>query len=304
MQDVAKDRDKFLGGSDIAAVLNISKFKTRWQLLQEKAGITKSDFNGNAYTEYGNALEPQIRDYINQIWSTDFVEGKIINGYMRYHADGVDYDKGMVLEIKTTSTIHEKVEDYNYYLCQLLTGMELFGYADGILAIYERPEDFNEEFDADRLAVYSIKRKDYEAYIEYIKEEVERFRSDWLRLLDNPLLSEEELQPTKLVEVADKVLALESQIEIYKQIEAEYKAAKAELKAGMEKYRIKRWTTPSGTKITLVPDGEDKTVRELDIDGLKRDLPELFREEENGGYMVLKTKKGKAGYVRITAGKE
>lgn len=304
MQDVTKDRDKFLGGSDIAAVLNISKFKTRWQLLQEKAGITKSDFNGNAYTEYGNALEPQIRDYINQIWSTDFVEGKIINGYMRYHADGVDYDKGMVLEIKTTSTIHEKVEDYNYYLCQLLTGMELFGYADGILAIYERPEDFNEEFDADRLAVYSIKRKDYEAYIEYIKEEVERFRSDWLRLLDNPLLSEEELQPTELVEVADKVLALESQIEIYKQIEAEYKAAKAELKAGMEKYRIKRWTTPSGTKITLVPDGEDKTVRELDIDGLKRDLPELFREEENGGYMVLKTKKGKAGYVRITAGKE
>lgn len=304
MQDVTKDRDKFLGGSDIAAVLNISKFKTRWQLLQEKAGITESDFNGNAYTEYGNALEPQIRDYINQIWSTDFVEGKIINGYMRYHADGVDYDKGMVLEIKTTSTIHEKVEDYNYYLCQLLTGMELFGYADGILAIYERPEDFNEEFDADRLAVYSIKRKDYEAYIEYIKEEVERFRSDWLRLLDNPLLSEEELQPTELVEVADKVLALESQIEIYKQIEAEYKAAKAELKAGMEKYRIKRWTTPSGTKITLVPDGEDKTVRELDIDGLKRDLPELFREEENGGYMVLKTKKGKAGYVRITAGKE
>lgn len=309
MQDVTKDRDKFIGGSDIAAVLNISKFKTRWQLLQEKAGIAESDFKGNAYTEYGNILEPQIRDYINQIWSTDFVEGKIINGYMRYHADGVDYDKGMVLEIKTTSTIHEKVEDYNYYLCQLLTGMEMFGYVDGILAVYERPEDFNEEFDADRLTVYSIKRKDYEAHIEYIKEEVERFRSDWLRLLDNPFLSEEELQPTELVEVADKVLALESQIEIYKQIEAEYKAAKAELKAGMEKYHVKGYTTPpsdkypKGIKLTLVLDGEDTIVRDLDIDGLKRDLPELFRNAEDGGYMVEKVKKGRSGYVRITAKK-
>lgn len=299
MQDVTKDRDKFIGGSDIAAVLNISKFKTRWQLLQEKAGIAESDFKGNAYTEYGNILEPQIRDYINQIWSTDFVEGKIINGYMRYHADGVDYDKGMVLEIKTTSTIHEKVEDYNYYLCQLLTGMEMFGYVDGILAVYGRPEDFNEEFDADRLTVYSIKRKDYEAHIEYIKEEVERFRSDWLRLLDNPFLSEEELQPTELVEVADKVLALESQIEIYKQIEAEYKAAKAELKAGMEKYRIKRWTTPSGTKITLVPDGEPTEKWEIDTDELAKNEPEIYRK-----YLKKVTKKGKAGYVRITAGKQ
>ncbi len=300
MQDVTKDRDKYIGGSDIAAILNISKFKTRWQLLQEKAGFEENDFKGNAYTEYGNILEPKIRDYINQIWATNFVEGKIINGFMRYHADGVDYDKGMVLEIKTTSTIHEKVEDYSYYLCQLLTGMEMFGYTDGILAVYERPEDFNEEFDADRLTIYSVKRKDYEAYIEYIKEEVKRFRSDWLRLLENPFLSEEEMQPTELVEVADKLLALESQLEVYKQIEAEYKSLKAELKAGMEKYRIKRWTTPSGTKITLVPDGEDKTVRELDIDGLKRDLPELFRDSEDGGYMVPKTKKGKAGYVRIT----
>ena len=37
MQDVTKDRDKYIGGSDIAAILNISKFKTRWQLLKEKA---------------------------------------------------------------------------------------------------------------------------------------------------------------------------------------------------------------------------------------------------------------------------
>lgn len=299
MQDVTKDRDKYIGGSDIAAILNISKFKTRWQLLKEKAGVEESDFTGNVYTEYGNVLEPQIRDYINAQWSTNFVEGKIINGYLRYHADGVDYDKGMVLEIKTTSTIHDDVKGYDYYLCQLLMGIEMYGYEDGVLAVYKRPEDFNEEFNADNLTVYHIKKTDYIAYIEYIKEEVERFRADWLRLKENPFLTEEEMQPQEIVEIADKVLALEAQLEIYKAIEKEYKEAKASLKAGMEKYHIKKWETPNGTKITLVPDGEPTEKWEFDIDKFAAENAELYKQ-----YLKKVTKKGKTGYVRITAGKE
>lgn len=299
MQDVTKDRDKYIGGSDIAAILNISKFKTRWQLLKEKAGVEEPSFTGNVYTEYGNVLEPQIRSYINDQCSTKFVEGKIINGYLRYHADGVDYDKGMVLEIKTTSTIHEDVKDYDYYLCQLLMGIEMYGYENGILAVYERPEDFNEEFNSDRLTVYDIKKSDYSAYIEHIKEEVERFRADWMRLMENPFTTEEEFQPKEIVEIADKVLILESQIEIYKQIEKEYKDAKASLKAGMEKYNIKTWTTPSGTKITLVPDGEQTTEKKFNEKQFKEEHPKLYKK-----YCEEVTKKGKAGHVRITAGKK
>lgn len=299
MQDVTKDRDKYIGGSDISAILNISKFKTRWQLLKEKAGVEESDFTGNIYTEYGNVLEPQIRDYINAQFSTNFVEGKIINGYLRYHADGVDYDKGMVLEIKTTSIIHDDVKGYDYYLCQLLMGIEMYGYDDGILAVYERPKDFNEEFNADNLTVYHIKKSDYIAYIEYIKDEVERFRADWLRLKENPFLTEEEMQPQEIVEIADKVLALEAQLEIYKAIEKEYKEAKASLKAGMEKYHIKKWETPNGTKITLVPDGEPTEKWEFDTDKFAEENAELYKQ-----YLNKVTKKGKTGYVRITAGKE
>ena len=299
MQDVTRDRDKYIGGSDIAAILNISKFKTRWKLLKEKAGVEEPSFTGNVYTEYGNELEPKIRSYINDQCSTNFVEGKIINGYLRYHADGVDYDKGMVLEIKTTSTIHEDVKDYDYYLCQLLMGMEMYGYENGILAVYERPEDFNEEFNSDRLTVYNIKKSDYSAYIEHIKEEVERFRADWMRLMENPFTTEEEFQPKEIVEIADKVLILESQIEIYKQIEKEYKDAKANLKAGMEMYNIKTWTTPGGTKITLVPDGEQTTEKKFNEKQFKEEHPKLYEK-----YCEEVTKKGKAGYVRITAGKK
>lgn len=297
MQDVTKDRDKYIGGSDIAAILNISKFKTRWQLLKEKAGVEESSFTGNVYTEYGNELEPKIREYVNAELDHHFIEGKVIDDYLRYHADGVDFNDKCVLEIKTTSDIHDDIWGYKHYLCQLLMGMWMYNYKRGILAVYHRPDDFNKNFDPDRLQIFTIRYEQFEEFWKEIFSEIKRFREDWLKLMENPFMTEEEFQPKEIVEIADKVLILESQIEIYKQIEKEYKDAKASLKAGMEKYNIKTWTTPGGTKITLVPDGEQTTEKKFNEKQFKEDNPELYER-----YCEETTKKGKAGYVRITAG--
>lgn len=299
MQDVTKDRDKYIGGSDIAAILNISKFKTRWQLLKEKAGVEEPSFTGNVYTEYGNELEPKIREYVNAELDHHFVEGKVIEDYLRYHADGVDFNDKCVLEIKTTSDIHDDIWDYKRYLCQLLMGMWMYNYKLGILAVYHRPDDFDTNFDSNRLQIYTIRWEQFEEFWGYVYLEIKRFREDWLKLMENPFMTEEEFQPKEIVEIADKVLILESQLEIYKQIEKEYKDAKASLKAGMEKYNIKTWTTPSGTKITLVPDGEPTEQWDFDKDKFAQENPDLYTH-----YLKRTTKKGKAGYVRITAGEK
>nr|DAG81049.1 MAG TPA: Exonuclease [Caudoviricetes sp.] len=299
MQDVTKDRDKYIGGSDIAAILNISKFKTRWQLLKEKAGVEESSFTGNVYTEYGNELEPKIREYVNAELDHHFVEGKVIEDYLRYHADGVDFNDKCVLEIKTTSDIHDDIWDYKHYLCQLLMGMWMYNYKLGILAVYHRPDDFDTNFDSNRLQIYTIRWEQFEEFWGYVYLEIKRFREDWLKLMENPFMTEEEFQPKEIVEIADKVLILESQLEIYKQIEKEYKDAKASLKAGMEKYNIKTWTTPGGTKITLVPDGEPTEQWDFDKDKFAQENPDLYTH-----YLKRTTKKGKAGYVRITAGEK
>lgn len=299
MQDVTKDRDKYIGGSDIASIMNISKFKTRWQLLKEKAGVEESSFTGNVYTEYGNELEPKIREYVNAELDHHFVEGKVIDDYLRYHADGVDFNDKCVLEIKTTSDIHDDIWGYKHYLCQLLMGMWMYNYKRGVLAVYHRPDDFNKNFDSDRLQIFTIRYEQFEEFWKEIFSEIKRFREDWLKLMENPFTTEEEFQPKEIVEIADKVLILESQIEIYKQIEKEYKDAKASLKAGMEKHNIKTWTTPSGTKITLVPDGEQTTEKKFNEKQFKEEHPKLYKK-----YCEEVTKKGKAGHVRITAGKK
>ncbi len=281
--------------SDVPIIMGLSPFKTRWQLLQEKAGIVQNNFSGNAYTEYGNVMEPKIRDYINKMFNCNFVEDKEEHGFMRYHYDGLDRKATLALEIKTTSQIYEDISGYKKYLVQLLTGIKMAGINAGILAVYERPENFDEEFDASRLTLFSIGLDEYESLVTDIEIACQCFWSDLETLKENPFMTEEDLQPFPVIAEAQIVCQLEEQLAEMKDIEMQCKAAKENLKKAMESYNIKTWTTPNGTKITLVPDGENRKVREFDLKRFEADNSALMEP-----YMVDKVKKGRAGYVKIT----
>ena len=295
MDTVRDERWRYIGGSDIAAIMGISPFKTRFQLLQEKARIVEPDFKGNEYTEYGNKLEPLIRDYVNETLNRNFAPDVLIDGDFRFNFDGLDKEHNEILEIKTTSQIHEKLEDYKVYLVQLLPYMRSVGAEKGYLAVYERPEDFDETFNPLLLTVYEVLRSDYSDLLEEIDKEVDRFKKDLEKLRKNPFLTEEDLQPKEVVEYAEKVILLEQKLQNMKMLEGELKSAKAELKRLMQENGIKKWVTPSGTKVTLVPDGEDTVVSAFNEKRFKAENPEMY-----GKYIEEKIKPGRAGYVRIT----
>lgn len=297
MQAVTIDRDKYIGGSDIPIIMGISPFKTRFDLLLEKAGLKENDFTGNVYTEYGNIMEPKIRDYININRTDKFKEGKYIENDIRCHTDGINSDT--VLEIKTTSQIHEKVEDYKVYLVQLLFYMEYNKREFGKLAVYERPSNFDEKFDAGRLTQYDIRLQDFKDLLEQINKAVEQFRIDLARVKENPFITEEELLPIDLTELSNKVVTLENQLTEMKQVEAKLKELKTQLKVAMEKNNIKTWETPNGVKITLVADGEDKVVRKFNEQLFKENNLDLWDE-----YSEDIVQKGRTGYVKITLPKE
>ena len=297
MQAVTIDRDKYIGGSDIPIIMGISPFKSRYDLLLEKAGLKEDDFTGNEYTEYGNVLEPKIREYINTTYDKEFVEGKHYNGDIRIHTDGEDKD--CILEIKTTSQIHDNLDDYKVYLVQTLFYMQETNKNKGMLAVYHRPDDFNESFDKTRLSVYGIDINDYKDLLEQINKAVDKFRIDLEKVKENPFITEEELLPVDLTELSNKVLTLENQLAEMKKIEAQAKDLKAQLKVAMEKAGTKTWETPNGTKITLVPDGEDKVVKKFNEKLFKDNNLDLWDE-----YSEEVVQKGKPGYVRITLPKE
>jgi hypothetical protein len=178
----------------------------------------------------------------------------------------------------------------------------------GLLAVYDRPEDLSEEFDVDRLQLFNISLENYTELCAEISDACERFIEDLAKVKDNPFITEDELLPSDITEITRRILAFEDQIKYMKDVEAQIKTEKARLKSAMEAASVKSWTTPNGYKITLVPDSEDKAVEEeyLNLEQMKKDLPDLFISYDNGGYMERRTviKKGKSGYVLITPPKK
>ena len=293
--DVSIDRDKYIGGSDLPVIMGISPFTKRFQLLLEKAGLKERDFHGNKYTEYGHIIEPQIRAYINLCYSPEFRPSRVIDGDLRLHTDG--FNGECVLEIKSTSDIHPTVDGYRIYLVQLVKYMEKHKVTKGILAVYERPEDFSTEFDPLRLQVFEIALDDYKSLLAKVNSEIDRFRADLERLKENPLLTEQDFLPVGegMVALSNKIVAFEKQLAAMKEIEQKCKEAKQTLFNEMVKHDIKTWTTPNGTKITRVDAVEGSTKTEFDAAAFKKENPDTYKL-----YLREKKTSGRAGYVKVT----
>lgn len=296
--DVSIDRDQYIGGSDIPAILGISKFKTRWQCLLEKAGLEEHKSVSTRYTNYGHDIEPIIREHINLTYGTEFIPCRVINGDLRLHTDG--FNGECVLEIKSTSDVHATVDGYKTYLVQLIKYMEQCEVTKGILAVYNRPETMSLELDAERLQVFEIRLEDHKLLLNHVNRELDRFRGDLERLKANPLLSEQDFLPSgSLVALADKVATFENQLAQMKEIEAQLKEAKKALYNEMLKRNIKHWTTPNGTKVTMVAEvpASTKTVTEFDAESFKAENPAMYD-------MYLRQKEvkknGRAGYALVT----
>lgn len=303
-ESVKKDRYKFIGGSDMPAVMGISPFTKRFDLLMQKAQIADDTFEGNEYTRYGDIMEPKIREFLNESKGCDFKEDKRIADDIpigrRYHADGYSEFMDCVLEIKTTSQVHDDVNDYTVYLVQLLFGMEMFDCEDGLLAVYERPKDFEEEFDPDRLMLYPIKASDFKGLQEDMESAIKLFCDDLTALKENPFLQENEL-PSRcgIIPVAQMVESLEMKMAMFKELEKEYKAAKEKLCEAMEKYGIKSWRTDNGFLFSHVAKGQDTEVETFDGESFAADHPKLWKK-----YQVKSIKKGSKSYVRVTKPKK
>lgn len=191
--DVTIDRFKWIGGSDIPAIMGISPFTTRFDLLLFKAELKENDFKGNEYTRYGQIMEPKIRNYINKEYKLKYRPSKheFIEKRYRCHTDGED--KSSILEIKTTSKDCKTIRGYKIYLVQLLFYMYNIGKEEGKLVVYIRPEDFNEDLDTERIKIFNIRLEDYKDLVQEIEEAVIKFKKDIKRVLDNPLIEEWEL---------------------------------------------------------------------------------------------------------------
>lgn len=315
MQDTVKiDRHKYIGGSDIPIIMGISPFKSRYDLLLEKAQIKENDFEGNVYTEYGNVMEDKIREHINLYHNLTrglkrFTEAEHkfkyerngTKGNIRLHTDGENSET--ILEIKTTSQLKETVDDYKVYLVQLLTYMYYTQRPNGLLAVYERPEDLSTDFNPDNLHIYEIQLGDYKELMDEILDAIELFLVDLEKVKANPFITEAELLPQDITSITNRILKLEDRLKSYQQIEKQIKDEKENLRQAMIEHKVEKWETPNGIKVTLVPDTPAKTTVKtvFNEDKFKENYTDLYNS-----YMEEKEVKSshRKGYVKITIPKE
>lgn len=317
--DVTEDRDKYIGGSDIAAIMGLSPFRTRYDILREKALGELSTFQGNEYTEYGHRMEGTIRSYLNTAYHRNFIDDtRRIEGDLRYHADGWEQSndmwegEGTVLEIKTTSQVAEYdhfegfekerehiLKNYKGYLVQLLLGMRMYGVRLGLLAIYERPKDMTEPFDSMRLEWYTIRAEEWEDTYKEIDNALDKFRADVKKLKDNPDLDEAGLVSKDLMRLANDAVTAVNELAAYdaelKAAEKKAKAAKEALYQAMNSNDIDSWVLKGGTKVTRVKEKPDTEIQVIDEERLKKEQPDIAEK-----YSKTKTKRGRKGYVLIT----
>lgn len=143
-------RGKGLGGSDAAIVMGISRYKTKFELWEEKTGQRKDSFKGNEATDKGNRLEPVLFQLFKELYRQyQVVDTKNVSlsnkkcPFYRANLDGalIDQDgrKG-VLELKTTTIQNKGMFDSwkdnsipQNYFCQILHYLACTGFDFAVL---------------------------------------------------------------------------------------------------------------------------------------------------------------------------
>lgn len=99
-----EERRKGIGGSDVAAIMGLSPWKTAYQIYQDKRGEVK-DWEGSPQMDWGKRMEPAIRQwYSDQTGRSVRLSDKIMYHkefpFMLANLDGFT-DDSRVVEIKT-----------------------------------------------------------------------------------------------------------------------------------------------------------------------------------------------------------
>jgi putative phage-type endonuclease len=136
MVDVTKHRNKIIGGSDVAAILGLNRYKTAYEVWEEKKHSIKT-FDGNAATEWGKKLEPVIIAHFEQVNNVKVFDNNVKyiskeHDFLGCHPDGICTinNENVLIEVKTVSTDAFKFWGNELpleYYCQVQHNLNVLG---------------------------------------------------------------------------------------------------------------------------------------------------------------------------------
>ena len=146
-----EERRHRIGGSDFGSVLDINPYKSRFELILNKAGVLYDVFTGNEYTKRGEELEDTIIKMFEDATNLkvtdqqkEFVrESGNDNLDLVVHIDGFIHSENAVFEAKTSDYKSKAWEEGipEYYKAQLELNMFLSGADKSYIAVAKCKDD-------------------------------------------------------------------------------------------------------------------------------------------------------------------
>ncbi len=277
MADVKLKRNTFIGGSDVASILGLNRYKTPYEVWEEKKHGIRT-FEGNQATEWGTKLEPVIVDHCQKEhgWNIECRNDKLIskfNPIFGCHPDGlmICVEEIVLVEAKTVSSQaykHWQNELPLEYYCQVQHNMFVCDCKKALficLVLDDRNYfEIEVQFDADFVEKQNAYLVDWwNRYI--IGDEVP------IKVVDD---YEKENPERKIIEANDEILQKYTELTIVK---AEYKAL-AEKKEVLED-DLKTFigsNTDLMNGLNVIATWRPQTKVLMDTKKFKEEMPETF----------------------------
>ncbi|MDE7352082.1 MAG: YqaJ viral recombinase family protein [Acetatifactor sp.] len=215
-----KYRKRGIGGSDVAAILGISKWKSAVGLWLDKTNQTNEEAEENEAMQWGNIMEPVIRNHFAEVMGKPVVEVKAMLQHPEYpfmlaDVDGLTVDdegNPAILEIKTASE-YKRDEWENgipaYYQTQVQHYLCVTGVAKAYVAVLIGGNSFKMyEVDADaevQRMLISVEKEFWNKVQNMIRPEIDGSDAA-AKLLDHAYrggISEQIVLPEEAIEYVD-----------------------------------------------------------------------------------------------------
>lgn len=280
------ERNKYIGGTDAAAILGLSRYKTALQVWAEKTGqIDVPDISGKLQVKLGNRLEQTVCELFTEETGKKVHRVNETLFHPDYNFIGGNIDRRVVgesaiFEAKTTSAWNldewEGDEIPQEYICQVMHYLMVTGAKTGYIACLIGNQKFVwKEIARDEKLVAELLKREVTFWNEFVLKNVMPMQisakdTDTLYQLFPDAIVGEEVQLTDAENVIIEMLrgleqdkkSLDGQIE---QMKNRLKASLKDKESGItDKYRVK-WSNINA-KEYVVP---AKSYRKLSIKEIK-----------------------------------
>ena len=278
-----KDRKGFIGASDCAAVLGLSRFKTQLQIWAEKTGVVEpDDLSQNLHVWLGNELEEVVakkftKDTGKKVHRVNAAYVHPQHSFIRCHIDRKVEGENAILQCKTASAWmakHWEGDDVpQEYILQEYHELACTEYDRAYIAVLIGNHDFKiKVLERDDKVIKTIIDREVLFWEKYVVPKImpETIKADDSDVLYKMFPEGEDGDPVHLGEKGGKLIdTLKANQQDLKNLEDIIEQNKNELKAML------------GDRITGIAGGmrvvwRNQNTKRLDVDSLRLNMPDVY----------------------------